>query len=111
MYYFICKQFGIPVHEFVHALGVWHEMQRWDRDEVINVLWDNIANYRSQFFTQSTSDLGTEYDTSSVMHYAGKVSSFGKMPTLKNSLNTFNKVVHPKNVYSVATKSTTIFTF
>ena len=57
----------------MHALGVWHEMQRWDRDDTINVLYDNIGSYRSQFNTISNSaTLGLEYDTSSVMHYAGK---------------------------------------
>ena len=66
-------QFGIPVHEFVHALGVWHEMQRWDRDDTIDVRYENIGGYRSQFnkITDSAT-FGLPYDTGSVMHYSGK---------------------------------------
>ena len=61
------------MHEFLHTLGVWHEMQRPDRDDHINILWHNIASYRSQFrIATGSSSLGLEYDTGSVMHYAGQ---------------------------------------
>ena len=52
-------------------------MQRPDRDEYINILRQNIGSYANQFNTVANSaTLGLEYDTGSVMHYAGKVRSW-----------------------------------
>merc|ERR1719290_203213 len=37
-----CMSTGIIQHEFLHALGVYHEQSRADRDSYITVVWDNI---------------------------------------------------------------------
>ncbi len=74
-YYLLLLQFGTPVHEIGHALGLWHEQMRFDRDEHIEVFWDNLGWYRTQFLKQaSTVGLGVPYDVQSVMHYGPKVS-------------------------------------
>ncbi|CAL8110955.1 unnamed protein product [Orchesella dallaii] len=60
------------IHELTHAIGMWHEQSRQDRDRFINIMWNNIPrNYWSEF--QKHNDLinyGTLYDYRSVMHYS-----------------------------------------
>ena len=78
---FICElkcrlpflKFGIPVHEIGHILGMWHEQQRWDRDQYIRILYDNVGYYSAQFAKFRTVSYGVPYDYGSVLHYAPKV--------------------------------------
>ncbi|KAK1171832.1 meprin A, alpha (PABA peptide hydrolase), tandem duplicate 1 [Acipenser oxyrinchus oxyrinchus] len=60
-------------HELLHALGFYHEQSRSDRDDYINIWWNevlpgmehNFVKYDDSFIT----DQNTPYDYESIMHY------------------------------------------
>ncbi|XP_047127982.1 low choriolytic enzyme [Hydra vulgaris] len=68
-----CLQLGTVLHEIGHSIGLYHEQSRPDRDEHVNILWNNIAsNMRYNFdkFDRNTiNSLGFPYDYHSMMHY------------------------------------------
>lgn len=62
---------GNTIHEIGHAIGLWHEHSRNDRDDYVDVRFENIyRGYEHNFQIQSHNgqDLG-EYDYGSIMHY------------------------------------------
>uniref|UniRef100_A0A6M2DWQ2 Metalloendopeptidase n=1 Tax=Xenopsylla cheopis TaxID=163159 RepID=A0A6M2DWQ2_XENCH len=60
-------------HEFLHALGFYHQQSTHDRDEFVTIMWDNIQSGTEHNFNKYTAstvqDFGTKYDYNSVMHY------------------------------------------
>lgn len=71
-------------HELGHALGLWHEQSRNDRDQFIHILWENIdEDYRYNFnqHINDGEDFGN-YDYQSIMHYTAYAFSKNGQPTI-----------------------------
>lgn len=67
----------ILVHEFLHALGVYHEQSRSDRDDFVQIQWSNIQDDAIGNFQKKPSAVDYfDYDYNSIMHYPG--TSFAK---------------------------------
>ncbi len=75
---------GSVMHEIGHVLGLEHEHTRPDRDQYIDIHWENIVQGKSHNFdiAPSTSRVLGEYDYGSIMHYGRyNFSDIGR-PTL-----------------------------
>lgn len=68
-----CNNTGIIIHEIGHALALWHEHTRPDRDSYVRILSNNVEEERRHNFNKRNSFevdyQGTTYDYDSVMHY------------------------------------------
>jgi len=74
------------MHEMMHAVGFWHEHSRHDRDQHVEILWENIQPGEEQNFEKhdlhESTYLNEVYDTESIMHYGRAAFSKNAQPTI-----------------------------
>ncbi|XP_015254162.1 PREDICTED: meprin A subunit alpha-like [Cyprinodon variegatus] len=93
-----CDTKAVVEHELLHALGFYHEQSRSDRDDYVQIWWDEIEEGKEHNFNKYDddfiTDLNTPYDYESIMHY--RPFSFNKnesVPTITTSIPYFNDVI------------------
>ncbi|KAK0398528.1 hypothetical protein QR680_002634 [Steinernema hermaphroditum] len=81
-----CLQYDTAIHELMHAVGFYHEHERWDRDQYISILWNNIDKDAYDQFGRvdltESSYYGQVYDYYSIMHYDSLAFSKNGFETL-----------------------------
>ncbi|XP_036449061.1 meprin A subunit beta-like isoform X2 [Colossoma macropomum] len=92
-----CGYIGIVEHEFLHALGFYHEQSRYDRDNYVTIIYENIiAGYARNFdkaSEQISTTQGTPYDYTSVMHYGQDAFTYGSGHTIITKVPQFQDVI------------------
>ncbi len=76
-------------HEIMHSLGFLHEQNRTDRDNYVNVLWDNVdPKFKINFEKFSSAMMKvsglTQFDFESLMIYPENMFSINNQPAMKS---------------------------
>ncbi|XP_055481585.1 meprin A subunit beta [Psammomys obesus] len=99
-----CDRIATVQHEFLHALGFWHEQSRADRDDYVTIVWDRILSGREHNFNiydDTVSDsLNVPYDYTSVMHYSKTAFQNGTEPTIVTRISDFEDVIGQRMDFS-----------
>ncbi|XP_067273230.1 meprin A subunit beta isoform X2 [Pseudorasbora parva] len=99
-----CDRLGTVEHEFLHALGFWHEQSRSDRDDYVAIVWDQIEEGKEHNFNlydeTVSSSLGVPYDYGSVMHYSKTSFNKDKEPTIVTKIPEFLDVIGQRMEFS-----------
>lgn len=68
----ICFRTTSIIHEFLHILGFHHMHLSANRDDFIQIIWENVQPEKFKKFKirRDLQDLGVEYDYGSIMHYS-----------------------------------------
>ena len=91
-------------HEIGHAVGLWHEHQREDRDEYVTVLYENLDK-RGRGAYPAVHPASEPYNYSSVMHYriGGFSSNGGRvLETVPPGMNIPSAGLSPGDIDGVA---------
>ncbi|XP_034038518.1 meprin A subunit beta [Thalassophryne amazonica] len=99
-----CERIATIEHEFLHALGFWHEQSRADRDDYVKIMWENIQEGKEHNFNSyndtTSSSLGVPYDYGSMMHYSKTAFSNGSEHTIVTKIPAFSDVIGQRMEFS-----------
>ncbi|KAL0966179.1 hypothetical protein UPYG_G00291960 [Umbra pygmaea] len=99
-----CDRIATIEHEFLHALGFWHEQSRSDRDDYVMIMWDRISEGKESNFNMyndiMSSSLGVPYDYGSMMHYSKTAFRNGTEPTIVTKIAAFGDVIGQRMEFS-----------
>lgn len=94
-----CMRVSTIVHQLIHALGFHHEHQRPDRDEYVNIIWENVETDKEHNFRRLNPwqwiTFDVPYNIYSIMHYSSNALSKNGRPTI------YSKVRRTKNNFLV----------
>ncbi|TMS38902.1 hypothetical protein L596_005526 [Steinernema carpocapsae] len=92
-----CLFHDIIVHELMHSVGFWHEHSRADRDDHINIRWENILPGMKEQFNKISAvlqdTLGENYDYESIMHYESAAFSRNGQNTIEAVVPDFTQII------------------
>lgn len=92
------------MHEIAHALGIYHEQSRPDRDNYITIQFQNVRTGKEHNFRKQNADnidsLGTPYDYLSMMHYSDSGFSKNRKPTIVTKDPKMQNVIGQRNGFS-----------
>ncbi|XP_069691835.1 zinc metalloproteinase nas-13-like [Periplaneta americana] len=81
-----CFQVGTIEHELLHTMGFYHMQSATDRDNYVEIIWDNIEAGKEHNFNKydasTITSFGVEYDYGSIMHYSAYAFSKNGEPTI-----------------------------
>uniref|UniRef100_A0A0K0F2K0 Metalloendopeptidase n=1 Tax=Strongyloides venezuelensis TaxID=75913 RepID=A0A0K0F2K0_STRVS len=99
-----CLFHEIIIHELMHSLGFWHEHSRFDRNDHIKIIWENILpGMKSQFdiISPALQDTqGEPYDYQSIMHYDSTAFSKNGKNTIETKIDGFTDVIGSSVMFS-----------
>lgn len=101
-----CFRLGTVMHEFIHALGVYHMQSAYDRDEYVTIMLQNILSGTESNFNKYTanqvSHFGSHYDYGSVMHYSRTAFSSNGLDTIVTRDPAYQNIIGQRGELSTA---------
>lgn len=81
-----CMDKGIIIHEFLHAIGFYHQQNSADRDIFVSINMTNVKQGEEHNFDKYSNamvtNFGYKYDYDSIMHYGPKEFSTNGQPVI-----------------------------